>query len=52
MLKAIVGFELTITALRGTRKLGQNKPDAERAGAVAGLRGAGRADMAGLMEAA
>ena len=38
MLKAIVGFELAIEALRGTRKLGQNKTVEERAGAVAGLR--------------
>ena len=37
MLKAIVGFELTIEDLRGTRKLGQNKKEAERAGAVEGL---------------
>ena len=26
MLKAIVGYELAIEELRGTRKLGQNKP--------------------------
>jgi transcriptional regulator len=37
MLQAIVGFELGIEALRGTRKLGQNKREAERAGAVDGL---------------
>ena len=37
MLKAITGFELTIEALRGTRKLGQNKKAAERAGAAQGL---------------
>ena len=37
MLKAIVGYELSIEALRGTRKLGQNKKDAERAGAAEGL---------------
>jgi len=37
MLKAIVGFELTVEALRGTRKLGQHKQEAERAGAAAGL---------------
>ena len=37
MLKAIVGFELTIEDLRGTRKLGQNKKDDERAGAADGL---------------
>ena len=37
MLKAIVGYELTIEALRGTRKLGQNKREAERLGAAEGL---------------
>lgn len=37
MLKAIVGFELTIETLRGTRKLGQNKQDAQRRGAADGL---------------
>ena len=37
MLKAIVGYELTIEALRGTRKLGQHKRPAERAGAADGL---------------
>jgi transcriptional regulator len=49
MAKAIVGYELGITALRGTRKLGQNKKEAERDGAVAGLATAGRADMSILM---
>ena len=37
MLKAIVGFELTVEALRGTRKLGQNKTAAERLAAADGL---------------
>ena len=37
LLKAIVGYELTIEALRGTRKLGQNKKEAERVGAAEGL---------------
>ena len=37
MLKAIIGFELTIEALRGTRKLGQHKKEAERDGAADGL---------------
>jgi len=52
MLKAIVGYELRVEKLRGTRKLGQNKPRVERAGAVAGLRAAGREEMARLMEEA
>ncbi len=37
MLKAIVGYELGIEALRGTRKLGQNKDDATLRAAAAGL---------------
>ena len=37
MLKAITGYELRIEALRGTRKLGQNKKDEERSGAAEGL---------------
>jgi transcriptional regulator len=37
MLKAIVGFELRIETLRGTRKLGQHKNEAEREGAADGL---------------
>lgn len=37
MLKAITGYELMIEALRGTRKLGQNKKAEERAGAAEGV---------------
>ena len=37
MLKAIVGFEMAIEALRGTDKLGQHKSEAERAAAADGL---------------
>ncbi|HYD14230.1 MAG TPA: FMN-binding negative transcriptional regulator [Allosphingosinicella sp.] len=37
MLKAIIGYELGIEALRGTRKLGQNKDKAQRRAAAAGL---------------
>ena len=37
MLKAIIGYELVIEDLRGTRKLGQHKSDAERKGAADGL---------------
>ena len=37
MLKAIIGYELEIEALRGTRKLGQNKTHAERLSVAAGL---------------
>ena len=37
MLKAIIGYELAIEELRGTRKLGQNKDEAVRRAAAAGL---------------
>jgi transcriptional regulator len=37
MLNAVIGYELGIEALRGTRKLGQNKKEEERIGAAAGL---------------
>ena len=37
MLKAIIGYELEIEELRGTRKLGQNKDEAVRRAAAAGL---------------
>ncbi|HMG46222.1 MAG TPA: FMN-binding negative transcriptional regulator [Allosphingosinicella sp.] len=47
MLKAIAGYELTIEDLRGTRKLGQNKPS-QAAAAAAGL-APFNAPMAALM---
>jgi len=37
MLKAIIGYELAIEDLRGTRKLGQHKRESERRGAAEGL---------------
>ena len=49
MLKAIVGYELTIEALRGTRKLGQNKDEAQRRAAASGL-APFNPEMAALME--
>ena len=50
MLKAIVGFELSIEALRGTSKLGQHKQAAEREGAADGL-APFNPDLAALMRA-
>jgi len=47
MLNGIVGFELTITRLQGKWKMSQNRPEADRAGVVAGLREDGRPDLAG-----
>ena len=38
MLRAIGGFRIESTALRGTDKLSQNKPATDRAGVIAGLR--------------
>lgn len=51
MLPAIHAFELTVEALRGTDKMGQNKSAAEIEGAAAGLDGIGRGDVAALMRA-
>jgi transcriptional regulator len=52
-LKAIVGVELTITAVEAKDKLSQNRSTLDRAGTVAGLRaqgGPGPAAIADLME--
>jgi len=42
----IRGFEVTVTAIRGTTKLGQNRSPADRAGIVAGLVACGNTDLA------
>lgn len=49
MLRAIAGFELRIEAIRSTRKLGQNKSAADRAGTIAGLEATGNAALAAAM---
>ena len=46
MLNGIAGFALTIAKLEGKWKMGQNRPAADRAGVVAGLRADGRPDLA------
>ena len=51
MLKAIIGFEVTIEVIRGTTKLSQNKNDTEVAGVIAGLRNTGNPDLAAATEA-
>lgn len=51
MCRAITGFELPATVIRATRKLGQNKPDADMRGVAAAQRAAGHADVAMLVEA-
>jgi len=49
LLRAIVGFEIAITALEGKYKLSQNRAAADRAGVLRGYAEEGRADMAHLM---
>lgn len=51
LMAAIQGFELHVTAIRGTTKLSQNRRDADRAGVIAGLRACGNDALAGAMEA-
>lgn len=46
MLKAIVGFEVEIEAIRGTRKFNQHKSAADVDATIAGLRAAGMAEVA------
>ena len=48
MLKAIIGFELRVEALRGTRKLGQHKSAQERATVAQALEDLGQGEMARL----
>lgn len=49
MLNGIIGFELTIGRLEGKWKMSQNRPAADRAGVVAGLRQDGRPDLAEIV---
>lgn len=49
MMNAITGFEMRITAWRGTIKLGQNKPEAARLAAADALEAHGRSAIAHLM---
>ena len=49
LVKAIVGFELKIEALRGTRKLGQHKSAGDRRRVADALEALGRTDAAELM---
>ncbi len=46
MLNGIIGFELPITRLEGKWKMSQNRPAADQAGVVAGLREDGRPELA------
>jgi transcriptional regulator len=49
MLTAIIGFRLEVVAWRGTRKMGQNKPDAARLSAADALDAQGRRAVAHWM---
>ncbi|HEY6791467.1 MAG TPA: FMN-binding negative transcriptional regulator [Trebonia sp.] len=51
-LRAIVGLELLITRIEAKAKLSQNRPVADVAGVIAGLRERGDAGSAGLVERA
>lgn len=54
MLESIVGIEIPVSRFVGKWKVSQNRSDADRTGAVAGLRSSGDpgdADMADLIEA-
>lgn len=51
MLRGIAGFEIAVTAVRGTTKLSQNKSAPDRAGVIAGLRASENYALADLMEA-
>lgn len=50
MLAAVVGIELTVTALEGKWKASQNQPEGNRAGVIAGLRERGETAAAALIE--
>jgi len=50
MTRAIVGFEVAPSALRGTRKFNQHKAPADRAATVAGQQGVGRGDIVAAIE--
>ena len=49
MLRAIVGFELTVTRLEGKWKMSQNRPPADVPRVVEGLRHAGEAAVAAVV---
>jgi transcriptional regulator len=50
LLRAIVGFELSITRLEGKWKLSQNRSEADRAGVAGALAQGGQDALAGLMQ--
>ncbi|MGN6589463.1 MAG: FMN-binding negative transcriptional regulator [Sphingomicrobium sp.] len=50
MIQAIVGFEVRVSDIRGTRKFNQSKSDADLAATIEGQRGAGREDIVAAIE--
>jgi transcriptional regulator len=52
MLPFITGFEVEVTAMRGTKKLNQHKGEADIAAMIEGQRGSGRDEIVALIEAA
>ncbi|HUB14219.1 MAG TPA: FMN-binding negative transcriptional regulator, partial [Acetobacteraceae bacterium] len=49
MLRGIVGFSLRIARLEGKWKMSQNRPEADRAGVVAGLAAEGQDTVAAIV---
>jgi transcriptional regulator len=49
MLRGIVGFTIPIARLEGKWKMSQNRPQADRAGVVAGLQADDQHDVATLV---
>lgn len=50
LVKAIIGFEVRATAVRGTRKFNQSKSGEDLAATIEGQRGAGRDDVVAAIE--
>jgi len=48
--RGIIGIEITITRIDGKKKMSQNRPEADRAGMLAGLKAEGRNDLIKLAE--
>lgn len=49
LLKALVGVEVAVDAVRGTTKLSQHRPDEDNVGVIAGLRRSGNPALAEAM---
>ena len=48
--RGIIGVELRVLSIEGKRKMSQNRPEEDRHGVAAGLRGDGRLDLLAEME--